>query len=266
MRQVVAAGLAVSLLVGLPQEGQAVEAGCTESIVDRKPDGSTVVKCAKRHDPAPAPNKGVPGPPTPPMVRIATLADDGTGALCWRPGSRRVTAEEFAIESWIHNWTLVAHSYPRCPVAGKPDPEEVAIEVLERFPLPAPRPYIAPGRAITGLRAFLEPNLDTPVVAGLATYSGTRETALGEQNLQAVATYMVDWGDERTGPHRGPGGPWPDGNLSYVWTDMGTYDVVVTVNWQVAWRMGPDTGRLTVSTVGTIADFPVTQVQAVIHY
>ncbi|MGH9155426.1 MAG: hypothetical protein ACRD1K_06255, partial [Acidimicrobiales bacterium] len=72
--------------------------------------------------------------------------------------------------------------------------------------------------------------------------------------------------DERTGPHRGPGGPWPDGNISHVWGVMGHYDVVVTVHWVVNWRMGTDSGTLTVPTEGAIVAFPVTQVQAVLHY
>ncbi|MGH9155460.1 MAG: hypothetical protein ACRD1K_06435, partial [Acidimicrobiales bacterium] len=63
-------------------------------------------------------------------------------------------------------WQEIAHSYPPCPTtaAEPPDPEVSVIDVLERFPLPAPRPYIAPGRAITGLRAYLEPNLEVPLV------------------------------------------------------------------------------------------------------
>ncbi|MGH9154372.1 MAG: hypothetical protein ACRD1K_00615, partial [Acidimicrobiales bacterium] len=105
-----------------------------------------------------------------------------------------------------------------------------------------------------------------PAVAGRATYTGTRSTPLGEVDIAAVGTYMVDWGDERTGPHQGPGGPWPGGNISHVWTVMGIYDVVVTVNWEVAWRMGSETGRLSVPTEAAINDFLVNQVQAVIRY
>ncbi|MEO7442389.1 MAG: hypothetical protein ABIW46_02525, partial [Acidimicrobiales bacterium] len=105
-----------------------------------------------------------------------------------------------------------------------------------------------------------------PLVSGRPTYTGTRSTPLGDVAIAATATYTVDWGDERTGPHQGPGGPWPSGNISHVWTHMGTYDVVVTVDWAVSWRMGADTGTLTVPTEAAIDNFLVNQVQAVIRY
>jgi len=184
------------------------------------------------------------------------------------PGNVRVTLAEYNAEGGLRFWQAIMLSYPPClpPVAAAPDPEAVVIDVLERFPLPAPEPSIAPGRAITGLRAYLEPNLDAPVEAGRTTWRGTRSTVLGEVAIVGVGRYVVDWGDEVTGPHTGPGGPYPNGNISHVWTTMGTYDVGVTVEWDVAWRMGSATGSLTAATQGTIADFPVNQVQAVLHY
>ncbi|MGH9157524.1 MAG: hypothetical protein ACRD1K_17200, partial [Acidimicrobiales bacterium] len=117
-----------------------------------------------------------------------------------------MTRVEYESDPQFAVWEAIVNSYPPCPpkaVPEPPDPEVTVIDVLERFPLPAPRPYIAPGRAITGLRAYLEPNLDVPAVAGRATYTGTRSTPLGEVDIAAVGTYMVDWGDERTGPHQG---------------------------------------------------------------
>lgn len=104
-----------------------------------------------------------------------------------------------------------------------------------------------------------------PVVAGRPTYTGTRATPLGDIAIEATAVYYVDWGDETTGPHAGPGGPWPNGNISHVYADQGPVDVVVTAKWTVRWSMGPDAGTLTVPTEGTIADFPVNQLQAVIN-
>ncbi|MGI8685998.1 MAG: hypothetical protein ACR2MO_13080 [Acidimicrobiales bacterium] len=156
----------------------------------------------------------------------------------------------------------ITSRYPRCPT-GQVDPEEAAVAVLERVPLPAPAPHIAPGWAITGKLGFLEPNLPVPVVAGKPTLTDTRATELGDMSLTATAVYRVDWGDAETGPHDGPGGPWPAGNITHLWTDMGTYDVVVTAEWTVDWRMGTAAGRLTTTTQGTIAGFRVEQLQAV---
>ncbi len=128
--------------------------------------------------------------------------------------------------------------------------------VVEAFPFPAPKPYIAPGRAITGLRAFLEPRSPT-------TVSDVRPTPLGDIRLDATGVYYVNWGDAETGPHPGPGGPWPTGNISHVYTDRGVYDVQVTVAWSVRWQLGGDTGVLNVNTEGALRGFPVEQVQAV---
>lgn len=160
------------------------------------------------------------------------------------------------------NLDTFVSDFPPCG-AIQVDPEETVVAVLERVPLPAPAPVIAPGWAITGKPAFLEPNLAVPVVGGKPTVSETRSTDLGDLALTAVAVYRVDWGDTETGPHAGPGGPWPDGNIVHTWTDMGTYNVVVTAVWAVDWRLGAASGRLSVPTVGTIPAFRVEQVQAV---
>ncbi|MGH3850520.1 MAG: hypothetical protein ACRDRT_12600 [Pseudonocardiaceae bacterium] len=222
------------------------------SVIYRPPIPSIIRKFTKR--------------PTPKLVRVPSLGRLPDNDLCWEPGSVKVTPEELA-HGELAIWSVILKSFPRCPTAvpEKPDPEETAIDVLERFPLPAPKPFIAPGRAITGLRAFLEPRLEAPFIAGHPSYAGTRSTALGDMAVEATAVFYVDWGDETTGPHAGPGGPWPKGNISHVWTDQGPVDVVVTAEWTVHWRMGTDTGTLTVPTEGTITAFPVGQLQAVIN-
>jgi len=159
-------------------------------------------------------------------------------------------------------WATVVGLAPKCPsptpaTAPTLTPQEVAVGVVEAFPFPAPKPYIAPGRAITGLRAYLEPRSPT-------TVSDVRPTPLGDIRLDATGVYYVNWGDHaRTGPHGGPGGPWPDGNISHVYTDQGVYDVGVTVAWSVRWQLGGDSGRLNITTEGALPNFPVEQLQAV---
>jgi hypothetical protein len=90
-----------------------------------------------------------------------------------------------------------------------------------------------------------------------------RPTPLGDIRLDATGVYYVNWGDTKTGPHPGPGGPWPTGNISHVYTDRGVYDVQVTVAWSVRWQLGGDTGILNVATEGALRGFPVEQLQAV---
>jgi len=264
--------MVIALLVlssASPAEGEADD-GC---IPVKAPDGTTFVSCKAAHSfetsvvtPLRPVRRSL--KPRPVMTRIPVVVDMPGVGICRQRGAA-VPRADYDAEPQYAAWERIIATTPPCPrAASEPalDPEAVVIEVLEEFPLPAPRPYIAPGRAITGLRAYLEPNLEVELVDGRATYTGTRSTPLGEVAIRATGTYMVDWGDERTGPHVGPGGPWPDGNISHVWTDMGTYDVVVSVEWDVAWRMGAESGRLTAPTEAAIVGFPVNQVQAVLHY
>lgn len=81
--------------------------------------------------------------------------------------------------------------------------------------LPAPDPHIAPGRAITGLGAYLE-------TRGQLSFTFERPTELGQLVIEAMSTYHVDWGDGTTsGPHRHEGEPWPDGRIMHVYRDVG---------------------------------------------
>lgn len=202
--------------------------------------------------------------PAPDLIRIPELGNVPPVGLCRQRGSTTITRQELALRSndeiWL--WLEIVRSFPPCR-SVQIEPEEAAIAVLERVPLPAPAPVIAPGWAITGKPAFLEPHLSVPIVGGVPTLAESRPTELGDMAVSATATYRVDWGDTETGPHAGPGGPWPGGNIVHTWTDMGTYDVVVTAEWTVDWRLGAASGRLTVPTTGTIPGFRVTQVQAV---
>ncbi len=137
-------------------------------------------------------------------------------------------------------------------------PQEVAEEFWQEVPLPKPQPHIAPGRAITGKTAYLETNGET-------AHSYTRETPLGTLQLHARGEYYVDWGDgEKTGPYAFEGGPWPNGRITHVYINVGTYDIVVTEKWQAPWTMGGEQGTLSgLETVGRIDNFPVEQIQAV---
>jgi hypothetical protein len=161
----------------------------------------------------------------------------------------------------------LAESYAPCPEQprqpGQPaileTPSMVAARYWERIPLPKPRPTIAPGRAITGKLAYLE-------TRGQTTDVYTSNTVLGALSIVATGYYTVDWGDGTTsGPHRYEGKPWPDGQITHEYQDVGTYDIVVTERWTSSWQLGGQSGVLReLRTTGRIDNFPVEQIQAVI--
>lgn len=161
----------------------------------------------------------------------------------------------------------VLETYPPCPqqprAPGEPAPVEtramVAARYWENIPLPKPRPSIAPGRAITGKMAYLE-------TKGEIAHTYTNGTVFGPLTIVAKGSYRVDWGDgTTTGPHSLEGKPWPDGQITHDYINIGAYDVVVTEKWTAAWSLDGESGiPRTLQTTGTIDDFPVEQIQAVI--
>ena len=156
-------------------------------------------------------------------------------------------------------------NYPDCPVQpGDPSPPETAQSFARRYWVetapPPPEPYIAPGRAITGMFAYLE-------TRGNTTYTFTEaNTPFGPLTIVATGKYYVDWGDgTKTGPHSAEGEPWPDGKIKHEYIHIGNYDVVVTERWAATWSFGDQSGTLDeLRTVGRIEDFPVQQIQAVV--
>jgi hypothetical protein len=60
------------------------------------------------------------------------------------------------------------------------------------------------------------------------------------------------------------GAAWPDGAIAHTYTKTGAFDVVVTERWTAAWQLAGQGGPLGgLQTVGRIARFPVTELQAV---
>lgn len=160
----------------------------------------------------------------------------------------------------------ILETYPPCPerprAPGQPAPVEtremVAARIWERIPLPRPQPFIAPGRAITGKLAYLE-------TRGEITHTYRSDTIFGPLEIIATGYYIVDWGDGADTEHNVEGRPWPDGQITHDYLDVGSYDIVVTEKWNATWRLDGDGDRLrTLQTTGRIDDFPVEQIQAVI--
>lgn len=148
---------------------------------------------------------------------------------------------------------------------GFGDPYHPAIEavrfwrLLGQDVLPEPSPRIAPGYMLAGKTAYLE-------AAGQPTARFENPTPLGPLVIDATSQLFVDWGDGsgRGGPYTGMGGPWPDGDITHVWTTAGSYDIRVVQRWTARWSLGSAAGTLDgLQTTGAIDDFEVRQLQAV---
>jgi hypothetical protein len=165
------------------------------------------------------------------------------------------------------NDLAILENYPPCPQpplsSGQTPPVETAAMIAARYweqiPLPKPSPSIAPGRAITGKLAYLE-------TKGELGHAYTNNTLVGPLEIVARGSYTIAWGDgTTTGPHSFEGKPWPDGQITHEYVNVGSYDVVVTEKWTATWRLGGDNGNLrALQTTGRIDNFPVEQIQAVI--
>lgn len=164
----------------------------------------------------------------------------------------------WARELWEELLTT-GHMCPGQPGAPPVSPRVIAVSFWQDIPLPKPVPSIAPGWAITGKTAFLETH-------GERRHDYSQATPFGPLGLTATGQYYVDWGDgQTTGPYDVEGGPWPDGQITHTYVNVGHYDVVVTEKWSSSWHLGGESGTLSgLQTEGGIPDFRVEQIQVVI--
>jgi hypothetical protein len=137
-----------------------------------------------------------------------------------------------------------------------------ALAWRDQVQLPSPGPYIAPGRAITGKTAYLELRDATSGAWALNAFGYT----IG---ISATSTYDIDWGDGSWSNNvTSAGGPWPDGDVTHVYTNAGHPTIVVYQHWLATWTVdgsNPQTIADIRATTGSIPNFPVEQVQAVIE-
>jgi hypothetical protein len=166
------------------------------------------------------------------------------------------------------NYSSLYSTAPPCPLqpgppgsASRETPAQLARRHWEDLvPLPKPDPRILPGRAITGLRAYLE-------TRGKLTHNYRSDTVFGPLVIDAKAQYEITWGDDTpTETYGFEGGPWPEGQITHQYERVGKYDVTVTERWTATWSIAGQSGVLrTLRTIGQIDDFPVEQIQAVIR-
>jgi hypothetical protein len=200
-----------------------------------------------------------------------TTGPDGQGCITTGYAQEGTTPFDLFSRDPVTRNVLNIHGlpleYPPCP-AQPPRPGEpvqaetasmIARRVWEHVLLPQPKPWIAPGRALTGKLGYLE-------TQGQLVHTHASMTALGQLRINASGSYIVDWGDgETSGPYSSEGMRWPTGLITHEYQNVGSYDIVVTERWTATWSLGGESGLLrTLQTTGRLDDFPVEQIQAVI--
>lgn len=151
---------------------------------------------------------------------------------------------------------------PPCPApAGAPaitsTPTIEAARFWQQMDLPTLDPRIAPGKALVGLAAYLE-------TGGAPSVTDGGDTPFGPLTITASRSTTVAWDDgsgSTTGPHAGNGGPYPDGDIAWVYGRSGPRDVAVTQTWTATWAVGDASGTFTGrGTTATLFGFPVEEV------
>lgn len=283
MRRALAASLLIVVAMTTPSSSSSAQnaAGCKKR---DGPNESVITQCSGSASASTQTggesggSGGAAGPSIDPtrlaLLKVVSFTD---GQLCTRyspPTSPVDGSRPKNLEEAFANVDAFARTYPEVPpvwarfVEGKPpcaappSAEELAVGFVTTIPLPKPAPYIAPGYAITGLRAYLE-------TRGSENEDFSQQTPLGLLQVRTTRTsYEVDWGD-RSGRDRGhypyPGLAWPEGRITHTYTDMGRYDVTVNQHWAASWTLAGQSGRIPGlrSAPARIDDFEVTQLQAV---
>ncbi|WCO66424.1 hypothetical protein PO878_18150 [Iamia majanohamensis] len=149
-----------------------------------------------------------------------------------------------------------------CRIEDTIDPAELAQILWERTVRPPPPTplQVEPGRAVTGLRAYLE-------IGGEVPARQTIGTPIGPATFVMTPRYVVTWGDGATTETESQGVPWPGGpgEISHVYTDAGGVTVTVQAFWRTTWSLagqGGDLPELPVPTEGSL-DLPVEEYQVV---
>ena len=168
-------------------------------------------------------------------------------------------ANALRMPQFTPQWPL-CQGAPAGPAA--PAPAAIAAQFWNsqgENPLMKPAPRIRPGYAVTGKTAYLE-------TGGTVAQAFNDPTGAGPLQIQASGQFWVDWGDGTplAGPYDSTGAPYPDGTITHVWADTGSYVVTVYEKWTARWSLAGQTGTLGgLRTVGRIPAFPVKELVSV---
>jgi hypothetical protein len=154
---------------------------------------------------------------------------------------------------------------PDCPkdAIDVPSPQTIAAATWQDVKnLPVPALATKPDHAVTGKKVYLE-------ILGPRTWRQVIDNPIGDDiTITATSDYVVDWGDPAH-PDKtvttSQGGPWPDGDVTHVYTDaFPERDIVVTQRWTATWTAGSQSGTLTqLQTQSQPLRIEVRQIQAV---
>lgn len=147
-----------------------------------------------------------------------------------------------------------------CRIEDTVDPAVLAAALWQttvRPPPPTPL-RVQPGKAVTGLRAYLEIGGDVPAAQTIAT-------PIGPAGFTMTPRYVVTWGDGGSVGTESQGVPWPGGpgEVTHVYQDAGGVTVTVQAFWHSTWSLagqGGDLPELAVPTEGSL-ELPVERYQ-----
>jgi hypothetical protein len=266
----------VAVVAGLVLAPASPALACDDPEVDEF--GELTGECLDAPSPSPGAGNGgttTPGQSvgwTPPdgwdlaTYRVQAYEDDG--APCIREESRYLPDDQITFQVttantmwflWYDRLTADGSTMEWCTGdPGEPalDPEMVRQVIVAQLPLPAPA--IDPGRAITGLRSYLDVGAPTSWGVGI-----DGDILPIRVDIDATAQYRVDWGDGTVATYASSGGPYPDGDITHVYSDAGDLTVTVTPIWTVSWVGGGLDVTFTAELAPSTVDLPVGEVQSV---
>jgi hypothetical protein len=206
---------------------------------------------------------------------VPYVVDPGSGAFCVEVQPLATAEPSIANNTnYANRWQQLVASYVLCPGA-QPTPTTAGAPTALPLPpaaiagefwslrgtdlLGRPAPSIAPGYALAGKLGYLETHAAT-------TKQFSNPTPLGVLTIATRGTFLVDWGDGtgQQGPYDNAGAPWPDGQITHAWDDIGHYDVRVVEVWTATWSLAGAHGSLAaLRTEGDIRRFEVRQLESV---
>lgn len=203
--------------------------------------------------------------PPPPCLRdVGAYFDVPTQA----DADALATTRSYETDRWVEEQlTFAGNITYRCDDPTRDPLDAQTLVDLVEGQLPRPTPTISGGRAITGLRSWLD--LGRP--AGHTNRDAFDLGALGSRRVQidGTAVARIDWGDRTVTEHTGTGGPYHPGDpgpddITHTYLDTGAVTITVVDTWDLTFTIDglePLTVTATLDPVPLPVD--ITQVRSV---